>query len=129
MTFTTDDLGYGIQNTRAMSTAPQPPDEFHAMDPIQTNKRGLRMLPVWSGEAFQQSVQFPIIVEMWEKAKSGRVKRAFHAQFSQAERRTLARYYGRFYRWHLISGVPKTVACRMQTLGLLKRAVQFFGTI
>ena len=129
MNFTQEDLGYGIQNTRSMSTIPQPQEDFVAMDPIVTNRRGCRLLPVMTGEMFKTAVNYPVIVEMWEKGKEGRVKRAFHEQFSDAERRTLARYYGRFYRWHLVTGTPKTIACRLQTVRLLQRAVEFFGTV
>jgi len=117
-----------IRNTRAMSLAPEPPPHFHMMDKPKSGKT-MQYMPIFTGDSFLQAVNYPIIVVGWEKAKSGRVKRAWLKEFTDKERKKIGRYYGRFYKWYLVSGHPKQVACRLDTMNLLKRAVHFFATI
>ena len=73
-----------MQNTRQMSLDPAPADDFAQLDP--NNCAGVELLPVFSGVAFLAAVAYPVLVEMWEKKKSGRVKRAWLATFTEAER-------------------------------------------
>lgn len=115
-----------IYNTWSMPLDPQSPEEYHELDPPKAG-RGLRLMPVFTGDLFKQAVCYPVIVEMWEKAKCGRHKRRYHKEFTQAERNKIARYYGRFYKWHLVSGPPKRISMRLSTLALLQRAVNFFA--
>jgi len=116
-----------MQNTRQMSLDPAPADDFAQLDP--NNCAGVELLPVFSGVAFLAAVAYPVLVEMWEKKKSGRVKRAWLATFTEAEREKIGRYHARFHRWHLVTGTPHHVSCRLATLQLLQRAVNFFAGI
>jgi hypothetical protein len=120
-----DELGVDIRNTRSMCMDPSSPDEFHMMD--RTDGGTIELLPVMTGEAFGKLVAYPIIVEAWEKKKAGRQRRAWEAAFTQAERNKISRYHGRFYKWYLVTGTPKRVSCRLNTLTLLQRAVEFFA--
>ena len=120
---------YGIQNTRSMRMDPHPPAEFVMMDKPTVKRSGLQLLPIFSGESFNRAVAYQVIVEMWEKSKFGRVKRAFHSQFTEKERRKIGRYHGRFYRWMMVTGTPHKVALRLNTLHLLQRAVAFFASV
>jgi hypothetical protein len=117
-----------ICNTKQMSLQPQSPDDFAVLDGF-ADSDGVQLLPVYTGDAFKRLINYPVMVEMWEKAKSGRVKRAWLEQFTDAERRTVSRYYARFYRWHLVTGTPHRVSCRMKTFKVLQRAVNFFASI
>jgi len=77
------------------------------------------------------SLQFPIIVENWEKVKeSGSKRRKWLAEFSEEERKTLGEYYKRFHEWYLKKGTPEFYIFRKaETLDLVKRAVHFFATV
>lgn len=127
MSFENED-GSPVRNTWAMDMSPQRQEFMGDLDAFES-RAGLDLLPVFSGEMFKEAVNYPIIVEMWDKKKAGRVRKAWEKEFTEAERNKVARYYGKFYRWHLISGTPKRVALRLNTLQLLQRAVHFFATV
>ncbi len=74
-------------------------------------------------------IQYPVIVEGWNKIKSGRIHRAFEAEFSEKERVTLSRFYPILRRWYLEKGTPEKAQIGVQTYNLLIRAANFFGTI
>lgn len=127
-------IGFSFGNTRQMSLAPQPADEFVELKELDAREpcedpaaEGFSLRPVFSGDAFLRTVSYPVIVEMWEKAKFGRRKRAYRAEFSATERTALSRYHGKFYRWHLVTGAPHRVMLSLKTLTLLQRAVAFFA--
>lgn len=103
--------------------------KFDELDDGDGEQTAVRLAPVFSGEQFKKTVDYPVIVEMWEKKNSGRVRRAYLAQFTDDERTTLARYYAKFYKWHLVTGTPVRVMARLKTVQLLQRAVNFFATI
>lgn len=108
------------------SVAPMQTSEFEALDETNVN-RPLTVLPVFSGEAFLRLVPYPVIVEGWHRRLEGRAKRAYQAEFTKAEQRVLECWHARFARWHLRSGTPRRVACRVTSLTLLKRATEFFA--
>lgn len=116
-----------MENTRSMNMDPQPVEEFHAMDSPRDSR--FQLLPVMSGDMFLQTINYPIVVEMWGKKNFGRNKRRWLSEFTEPERDKISRYHERFYRWHLISGTPKQVSCRLGTLDLLIRAVDFFASL
>lgn len=125
MTDSLHQVGFGLGNTSQMSTAPQPADEYAELDePMHT---GFSLRPVFGGEQFKALVNYPVMVEMWEKVKNGRNRRAYHALFTPAERKVIAGYRTRFYRWHVVTGTPRRVCCYLSTITLLQRAVAFFG--
>ena len=81
------------------------------------------------GDIFRQRFAYPVIVEMWEKKNSGRVKREWLKTFTEAERSRISRWQTKFRRWHLQTGTPARVVMDVSTFGLLERALNFFGTI
>lgn len=118
-----------VRNTISMNMEPRSQEEYSEFDQPTSGRVGLSLMPICSGEVFKKLVNYPVIVECWEKKKYGRVKREWEKKFTKAERNKIARYYGRFYRWHLVSGTPKRVSLRLSTLQLLKKAAEFFATI
>ena len=75
-------------------------------------------------------LQFPIVVEMWERVKGSGIKRKEYMKtFTQEERKTIYRYYRKFYDWYLRTGTPEEVSMNVETLLLIKRAIAFFATI
>ena len=117
-----------VYNTRSMPLDPESPDEYVEMDQPRAG-RGLKLQPVFTGEMFGKAVAYPVIVEGWEKKNFGRHKRRWLAEFTEKERNKIARYYGKFYRWYLVTGAPKKVAIRLNTITLLQRAVNFFAAV
>lgn len=91
--------------------------------------RGLALVPVFSGDQFKKHVAYPVIIEAWHKRLDGSRRRKYQAQFNEKERATIARYQTKFYRWHLVTGTPKRVMMKLETLQLLQRAVAFFAEI
>jgi hypothetical protein len=116
-------------NCRGMPIEPRSPDDLYQEPEALRAGRDMSFSPVFSGDAFRRAVAYAVIVEGWEKKNAGRVKRAYHAAFTPAERKTLGRWHYCFYRWHLATGTPRRVMLRLKTLTLLRRAVNFFGSI
>jgi len=106
---------------------PQDAPEFGTLD--KDGDKAVTLAMLLSGETFSQSVAFPVIVEGWEKKRSGRVKRAYLKEFTESERKKLSGWHTKLYRWHLVSGVPRQIFIRPSTLQLLQRACAFFGAI
>lgn len=98
------------------------------LDPIEGDEP-VRLTMNFSGEYFRQTTQFPVIVEMWNKSTFGSGKRKFAKEFSEPEQQQLARLYKFFYGWHLRDGIPDRISLEPQTLGLIQRAANFFGTL
>lgn len=116
-----------LENTKQMSLDPEDPEDYVEMDKPLAGRGGVRLLPVFSGEMFKQQVNYPVIVEAWEKKAAGKHKRRWMETFTKAEQRKISSYYGRFFRWHLRSGTPTRVSMHLDTLKLLQRAVIFFA--
>jgi hypothetical protein len=75
-------------------------------------------------------LQYPVVVEMWEKVKGSlSKKRKYHEAFTYREREKISVYYKKFYDWHLRVGTPEATSMHPETLTLLKRAIDFFATI
>lgn len=117
------------------SLAPQHAAELD-MDRDELPEGAMRLMPVFSGDAFLKAVNYPVVVEMWKhifthgnRRIGGRIGRAFMEQFTEVERKTISKWHTKFYRWYLVTGTPKRVVLRLKTLQLLQRAVAFFGTI
>lgn len=87
----------------------------------------MRLLMLFSREEINRT-GYPVIVEGWDKRKSGRVRRAYLETFSEEERNSLTRIYPKLYRWYLVTGVEEGVlSCK--TYELIKKAANFFATI
>jgi len=83
---------------------------------------------------FRKAFQFGCMVEMWDKvvgrAACGSRRRKYHAEFTEAERRTIGEWHARFHRWELVTGLPDEVLIRKpSTVHLLQRAIRFFATV
>jgi hypothetical protein len=92
--------------------------------------KDVELMPVWSGDAFSKAVQYPVVVEMYDKVKErGSKQRAYHAEFDETERKIISKYYHKFYRWYLVSGHPRRIMMKIKTFHLLQRACNFFGTL
>lgn len=91
------------------------------------------LAPVFTGDAFRAAVHYPVVVEMWrhihKRQGSRRIRLAYEAAFTEAERAKLSRWHTKFEQWHLVTGTPKRVMLRLATLALLQKAVHFFATI
>lgn len=116
-----------VRNTWSRPQDPGTAEKYAELDEPIAGRNGCSLLPVFSGTAFGSAVNYPLIVESWSKKQSGRQKRRWQAEFTPAERRTLQKYYGKFYDWYLRTGTPRRVSLRLGTLQLLLRAVAFFA--
>jgi hypothetical protein len=88
----------------------------------------MRLCAVWSREELT-GLQFPIIVERWDKKNDGRAKREYLKEFDEAERAKLGRLYRLFYSWYLVKGTPDEHSFAPNTVDLINRAVAFFASI
>jgi hypothetical protein len=119
--------GEGPVNTRSMDMRP---DYREDMVIAEDTGDGVSLVLCLSGDVFKAAVNYPIVVEGWERRKSGRVKREWMKQFTESERSLISRYYAKFYKWYLVTGTPDKVMFRKtSTLNLLKRAVEFFASV
>ncbi len=74
-------------------------------------------------------LQFPVVVEMWEKKNSGRIKREWLKEFNDSDRKKAYKIYRKFYKWHLQTGVPDSVMVMPSSYRLMQRLCNFFGTV
>jgi hypothetical protein len=90
----------------------------------------MRLVMEFSREDLNR-LQYPIIVENWEKVKScGSKKRRWLAEFTEPERKLLSEYYKIFYDWYLRRGTPERFVFRKgSTVDLIHRAVAFFASV
>jgi len=89
----------------------------------------MELAVIYYADEINQKIPFPVIVERWEKKNFGQGKREYYKEFNDKERRTLAAYYPRFYKWYLVKGTPEKCAFAMKNLELLNRAGNFFASI
>lgn len=73
-------------------------------------------------------LQYPIIVERWDKKNDGKLKRLFKQEFTTKERQKLYELQKLFHNWYLVKGTPKMKQFNPNTVDLIKRAVHFFAT-
>jgi hypothetical protein len=79
---------------------------------------------------FADRVGYTVIVEMWDRRKSGRAGRMWLSEFDASERRLITTWYSKFYRWYLVTGPPETVRLgKASTMALLRRATCYFMEI
>ena len=74
------------------------------------------------------AMQYPVIVERWDKKGYGKMKRAYNATFTDRERNKLAGLYHILYRWYLVTGTPAEKQFHPQTVDLIQRAALFFAS-
>jgi hypothetical protein len=108
------------------SLCPESVDEFFE-DPREI--REVTLTTILTGAFFLRVVNYPVVVEMYDKVKAGRKRVAYYKEFTDAERKVVSRWHTRFRNWHLVSGTPDRIAIKPATLALLQRAVNFFGSL
>lgn len=112
---------------------PEPAEAYADLDLVEDRQLSIRL--VFKGDVFGWVVNYPLIVEMYDKAvnRSGRtvarIRNAYRTTFSKSERAKLSTYHTKFRRWYLVTGTPRQVAVHAATIRLLQKAVVFFGTI
>ena len=75
-------------------------------------------------------LQFPIVVENYEKIKHGSAKRKYLAEFPDVKVRTKIReLYNLFYRWYLVTGTPNEHAMSLEDYDFARRVVNFFAGV
>lgn len=75
------------------------------------------------------ALQYPVVVEMWDKKRFGRIKRAYNNEFNENERRKARDLYSLFYTWYLIKGTPENHVFKPETIAFINRLINFFGTV
>ena len=76
-------------------------------------------------------IPYAMICEMrygarWE---TGRRRRAWLSQFSEAEREAAAKLFKQAHSWYLVKGVPDTVQMRTSTFALWMKLAEFCGSL
>lgn len=69
-----------------------------------------------------------VLVECWDHKAYGRVKRAYLASFTEAERKQLGKLRTRAWNWIMRRGTPDRVIMSGRNYALLVRAATFFAT-
>ena len=95
----------------------------------QTRIPVFKLPPTLSGKQFQDLVQYPVIVESWDKKNFGKGKRAWEFEFSGREQQIIARWHSDFKQWYLREGIPERIYCSLATVTLLRRACKFFAGV
>jgi len=79
------------------------------------------------------NMQTAIVVETWEhfvgRDAAGSKRRKYHAEFDEKERKLAGKLHTRFYRWHLVTGVPQKVVMSARTISFVERLVAFAATV
>lgn len=75
------------------------------------------------------SLQYPIVVQNYDRIKTGSGKRKFHAAFQETERRKVRTFYNLFYRWYLVAGTPDEHSMSLSDFEFAKRVVDFFAGV
>ena len=89
----------------------------------------VQFMLVLSHIKFKQLIPYPVIVESWDRIKSGKAKREWLKQFTEEERDRIAYYQKKFHDWYLITGAPMSISIKSKNIALLERAINFFATI
>lgn len=96
---------------------------------IRDKDAPVQLVLVLSHIKFKQLVAYPVIVEAWDKVKSGKAKREWLKQFTEEDRARIAYYQKKFYDWYLVTGAPMSISVKSKNITLLQRAVDFFASI
>lgn len=84
-----------------------------------------------SYDEVRRSIAYPLICETmcgssWE---TGRRRRAWAAQFSEAERKACSSLKRQAMKWHLRTGVPENVVMSEKTFNLWKKLEAFCASM
>lgn len=108
-------------------------DSRHEDGPINVSReaeRNPRLMVVLDRDQLSKLFCPGVVVEMYDKVKYGRFKRAYHAEFkTKEERDRVYRVYRTFYEWYLVKGVPHAAGFTFGRLAFMERVCDFFGTL
>lgn len=78
-----------------------------------------------------EKIPYAMICEMRYGARwgTGRRRRAWLAQFTEAEREAAGKLFKQAYTWYLVKGVPDEVKMRATTLALWMKLGEFCGSL
>lgn len=91
---------------------------------------GVKMIRVPRQEL--DAMRYAVVVEAWKHVMPmGGKRRIWLAEFKTGlERNRAAKWYKRFYDWHLVSGTPESFLIQSETINWLKtRLIPFFGCL
>jgi hypothetical protein len=71
-------------------------------------------------------LQYPVLLELWDRFKDGSRRRKYLARFNEKEREILQHYYKLFYDWHFRRGTPEECIMKITTYEFLHRAINWF---
>jgi hypothetical protein len=114
-------------NTNWRDLNPDHRAEYEDVDEPSSDSDRPNVAILWPGNTIARFTG--VIVEGWEHKNYGRGKRAYLAEFTEAERKKLPKLYTRAYGWVLRTGHPKHVKMSPATFDLLTRAANFFASI
>ncbi len=87
------------------------------------------MLKLTHSDIEKQLKYYRVMVEMWDQAKTFTGRPKYEKEFTELERVFLENYYKIFYRWYIHTGIPESLIISPTALQLLRRAIDFFGTL
>ena len=78
-----------------------------------------------------EKIPYALICEMRYGAQwdTGRRRRAWLAQFTEAEREAAGKLFKQAHTWYLVKGVPDEVKMRANTLALWMKLGEFCGSL
>lgn len=85
----------------------------------------VKIMAMFSGRHLQR--YSGVIVEMWDRRKHGRQRRAFLTEFDDKERAALGRWYRKMYGWHMRTGHPQRVQMSMKSHDLIVRCANLMS--
>lgn len=90
-----------------------------------------KIMLVLSREEVLGSIAYPLICETMCGAawQTGKRRRRWAAEFTEAERDACSKLKAQAYKWHLTTGVPDEVTMSMKTYDLWKKLEAFCASI
>lgn len=73
-----------------------------------------------------QRLQYPVLLDLWDKFKDGQRRRKYLAKFNESERALLSKYYNIFYKWYFSTGTPQEHFMKITTYEFLNKAIYWF---
>jgi hypothetical protein len=71
-------------------------------------------------------LQYPVLLELWDKFKDGGKRRKYLTRFDKQEREILQHYYKLFYDWYFRRGTPDEHIMKITTYQFLQEAINWF---
>lgn len=89
------------------------------------------LMIVLTAEEIRESIAYQMICEtmcssVWQ---TGKRRRRWAAEFTEAERAACSKLKAQAYKWHLTTGVPDEVTMRLSTMALWKKLEAFCASL